>query len=248
MIGERRWRFAARPLPTLAVLLVIPVMIALGQWQLDRATEKQLSFEQFAQRRAMPPLPLDAADAGVWKYPVMRYRKIVARGRYDVGMHLLLDNQVMNGAVGYLVYTPFLLEGAEAYILVNRGWIAAGADRNVVPELETPPGVLSLEGVAARPPPPGIRMGENVPEVLAPNLVRMQRIEMKQMVQEYSGKLIPYELRLDPAAVSGFLRQWAAPGSGHERHLGYAFQWFAMAAAVAILYVVLNFRREGPRP
>lgn len=237
------WKFTPRPWPTLAALVVIPVMVALGQWQLDRAAGKQRSFDQYLQRRAMPALQLDPANADSWKFPVMRYRNIKVRGRYDTGMHLLLDNQIVDGVAGYLVYTPFLFDGTEAYILVNRGWIPAGPDRGAVPELETPPGVLSLDGIATLPPPPGIRMGDNAPEPLTPSFVRLQRLEMKRMVQEYSGKLIPYELRLDPAAPSGFVRKWTEPGSGRERHLGYAFQWFAMAAAVAILYVVFNFRR-----
>lgn len=248
MIRRRRWKFAPRPLPSLAALLVITTMIVLGQWQLDRAAEKQRSYERFQQRRVLPVLRLDARDSEIWKYSVMKYRPIEIRGRYDAGMHMLLDNQVMNGNAGYLVYTPFVLEGEEAYILVNRGWIPVGPDRTRPPEFETPQGVLSLAGTARQPPPPGIKMGDNIPEQLAADMVRLQRIEMEQMMQEYSGKLIPYELRLDPAAPSGFLRVWTEPGSGHERHLGYAFQWFAMAVAVALLYLFLNLRREERHP
>lgn len=83
-----------------------------------------------------------------------------------------------------------------------------------------------------------------MPEQLAPNLVRLQRIELDQMAQKYAGKLLPYELRLDPGSVGGFMRQWREPGSGHERNLGYAFQWFAMAAVVALLYLSLNLHRD----
>lgn len=240
----RRWKFRPGLLPTLATLIIIPVMIALGQWQLDRAAEKKRSHEQFQQRRALSVLRLNAGDPEIWKYSVMKYRPIEIRGRYDAGMHVLLDNQVLNGSVGYVVYTPFLLEGEEAYILVNRGWLPADPDRTRPPEFETPPGVLSLAGVARQPPPPGIKMGDNTPEQLAADIVRLQRIEMEQMMQEYSGKLIPYELRLDPAAPTGFTRSWSEPGSGHDRHVGYAFQWFAMAAAVGLLYLLLNLRRE----
>ncbi len=51
-------------------------------------------------------------------------------------------------------------------------------------------------------------------------------------------------------ASGGLLRDWAQPGSGVEKHYGYAFQWFALSALIAILYVWFQFivpRRKVPR-
>jgi surfeit locus 1 family protein len=175
----------------------------------------------------------------------MLYRTIEVRGRYDTGLNILLDNQVHDGVAGYWVYTPLALDGEEAYILVNRGWVPAGSDRRVPPRIETPPGVVTLPGMAALPPAPGMVIEEDVPESLAPGFVRLQRLEMARLMLEYGGKLFPYELRLDPKADSGFVRAWKEPGTGSERHLGYAYQWFAMAAAVVILFLLLNIRRAG---
>lgn len=239
----RRWKFTPRLWPTLATLAVIPVLLALGQWQLNRAAEKQRGYDQYLQRRTQPALQLDASDPQVWKFPLLQYRRISVRGRYDVGRHFLLDNQVHEGVAGYQIYTPLLLDGQEARVLVNRGWVAAGPDRRVAPVVGTPPGLMSLSGIAMLPPSSGIKLGENVPEKLAANVVRLQRIEMDRMMQEYAGKLLPYELRLDPGSAGGFTRKWREPGSGRERHLGYAFQWFAMAVVVALLYLFLNLQR-----
>ena len=231
----------------LGTVAVIPMLIALGQWQLTRAAEKQRSHEQYLQRSAAPAMRLDPREAEVWKLPEMRYRHMEVRGRYAVGQQLLLDNQVYEGAAGYLVYTPFLLDEHGIYMLINRGWVAAGPDRREPPVLETPAEVMTLSGVAMLSPPPGIKMGENVPEHFGPGMVRLQRMDMDQIALEYAGKLLPYELRLDASMESGFARAWSAPGSGHERHLGYAFQWFASAVVVVILYIFLNLHREAAR-
>ena len=42
----------------------------------------------------------------------------------------------------------------------------------------------------------------------------------------------------------GLVRQWVRPDSGAGKNLGYAFQWFAMALAVLIIYLVLSVKRE----
>jgi surfeit locus 1 family protein len=104
---------------------------------------------------------------------------------------------------------------------------------------------LTLTGSIRQPPPPGIVLGENIPEPVAPGVTRLQRLELDVLAHSYQGRLLPYELRLDGESASGFVRRWPEPGSGRERHLGYAFQWFAMAVAVAVIYLVLNIRRRG---
>ena len=49
------------------------------------------------------------------------------------------------------------------------------------------------------------------------------------------------------AASEGLKRDWPAPALGVEKHYGYAFQWFGLAALVIVLYVwfqlIAPFRR-----
>ena len=43
----------------------------------------------------------------------------------------------------------------------------------------------------------------------------------------------------------GLLRHWLAPATDVQKHYGYAFQWFAIAAGIAFLYVWHRFVRPG---
>jgi cytochrome oxidase assembly protein ShyY1 len=58
-------------------------------------------------------------------------------------------------------------------------------------------------------------------------------------------KLARRVLRLDPAMALGYPRDldMLANTLPPERHLGYAVQWFALAAAMLAIALILSFRR-----
>jgi cytochrome oxidase assembly protein ShyY1 len=43
------------------------------------------------------------------------------------------------------------------------------------------------------------------------------------------------------APSEGLMRDWPRASSGSERNYGYTFQWWAMSAVIAILYVWFQF-------
>jgi surfeit locus 1 family protein len=57
-------------------------------------------------------------------------------------------------------------------------------------------------------------------------------------------QLVPGLLLLDPAEPDGYRRDWRPSDFGPERHIGYAVQWFALAATLVILYLAWSFRKS----
>ena len=167
-------------------------------------------------------------------------------GAYDPQTVYLLDNQVLRGKVGYQVFSRFVLEDGVS-LLVNRGWVAAPGTRTEAPQVITTADPVTLTGVAKPPPATGLVLGERVEEKLAGNLVRVQHIDLEQIAANRNWILQPYIVRLDPPASPGLSWSGSEPGFGKERHLGYAFQWFALAAALLVIYVVVNTRRMDGR-
>ena len=56
-------------------------------------------------------------------------------------------------------------------------------------------------------------------------------------------------VRLDPDTPGALVWNGSEPGFNRERHLGYAFQWFALATTVLVIYMVLKFKnRRGTGP
>ena len=65
-------------------------------------------------------------------------------------------------------------------------------------------------------------------------------------LEEAEGQpLYPQLILLDAAVADGYLRDWQPTGLSYERHLGYAVQWYALAATLAVLYVVVGLRKRG---
>ena len=52
-----------------------------------------------------------------------------------------------------------------------------------------------------------------------------------------------FVIQLDPSIPGGFERQWKPPSDEWIfRHKAYAFQWFALCAALLVIYFLLAFR------
>ncbi|HSS64654.1 MAG TPA: SURF1 family protein [Gammaproteobacteria bacterium] len=242
-----RYRFSPGLVPTLVTVALLPLLTGLGVWQLHRAEEKRSIEHIVARRSEAPRLELDAsrwssihqgADASS-----LAYRRVTMSGRFEGARQYLLDNRTRNGVAGFHVLTAFIPGGAAGGVLVNRGWIPVGERRDLSPALPVPSKELLISGAfdALRNPPP--LLGPSGYEQRQwPKIV--QRVELEPMAKQLGILLLPRMILLDPDAPAGFVREWKPYyGISVERHQAYAFQWFALAAALALIYIVVNLKR-----
>jgi len=105
---------------TLFALVMVPAMIGLGCWQLQRAEEKAALSARFEARRAQPPAALSA----LWRAPAadLEYLPVELTGAYREREYFLLDNRLQGGRFGYEVLAILELAGGEGTVLVNRGF------------------------------------------------------------------------------------------------------------------------------
>ncbi|MFV2091443.1 MAG: SURF1 family protein, partial [Pseudomonadales bacterium] len=126
---------------TLFVVLLLPVVVGLGFWQLDRAEEKRSYEEAYLDRiSALPVAPSQTLE------DLKDFERLRLTGRFEPGRYFLLDNQTRQGAVGYAVISSFVAEDGRRW-LVNRGFIEGDMHRQRLPVVVTPPGEVSLIGV-----------------------------------------------------------------------------------------------------
>jgi len=238
-VGDTRREFRPALAPTLLTLALLPVLIGLGLWQLDRYEYKTELERAYAAADAGP-----ATAAAVTGDERDRFRPVTARGRYETGRQFLIDNMVRQGRNGFFVITPLRLESG-GLLLVNRGWIAQDARREPLGDIAVGGGLRGVEGRVGRLPVAGIDLGDGGGSGGGWPSVR-QFPDLAELAAALGEPVEPWVLLLSPQAEDGFLREWQPGGMPATRHLGYAVQWFALAAALAIIYVVVNVRRRPP--
>ena len=230
-------------LPALAALAAFLLFARLGFWQLDRAEEKQVMQTAYQDQIRAAPVNLAQAVGLRDRTQVMHWRRCILNGSYDPHSIFLLDNQVYRGAVGYQVFSRFILQDSVS-VLVDRGWIAAPETRSEAPQISAVAGALTLTGVAKPEPVTGIELAPDVPENMGGKVFRVQRVDLAQLAAEIGRPLLPYVVRLDPHTPGALVWNGSEPGFNRERHLGYAFQWFALATTVLAIYVVLKLKHR----
>ncbi|MFA9459334.1 SURF1 family protein [Thiohalorhabdus sp. Cl-TMA] len=240
------YEFRPRLLPALVTLALLPALLALGFWQLDRAEQKRALLAQWEAGKRAAPSALSELGATGSKDADTRFRRVRAKGQYDQAHQFLLDNQIREGRAGFQVLTPLRLAGREKAVLINRGWVPMGASRRDLPDLPAPEGEQQLRGILTDPPSVGIRLGEadtggnDWPKVV--QYVAPERIQ-KQLGYPVMERVI----QLGRNQPHGFERDWEAPVHfGPQRHVGYAVQWFGLAAALLAIFLVVNTKRSKP--
>ena len=134
--------------PALAAAAGIALTAWLGMWQYGRGQEKSALAARIEKLAQEPPITVTARELDVRD---VELRQVEARGTFEPRYAVFVDNRVRRGIVGYHVVMPLKLEQGARYVLVNRGWIAAGPDRSRLPEVKTPPGPIVVRGRAVVP-------------------------------------------------------------------------------------------------
>ena len=230
-----RWKFW---LITVAAVLATLATLSLGQWQLNRAAEKRAIQEQRDQQGERSAL--DNAAFMALSTPLEElHRPVQLKGHWLADQTVFLDNRQMNAKPGLYVITPLKIEGSSAVVVVQRGWIARNfEDRTQLPKVRTLTGTVVVEGRIAPPPSKLYEMGGPDSGVIRQNL------DLPLFSAETGLPLLSMSIQQIGATPEGLLREWPVVGTGVEKHYGYAFQWFALSALIALLYVWFQIVRR----
>jgi surfeit locus 1 family protein len=252
-IGNRQ--FLPKSWAVLLYLAVVSCMLYLGNWQMNRAALKvsmQAASEQANLTAAVPISSIDNFLAAA-----ANYQRVSLVGQYDISRQFLWDNRTYKGQAGFEVIIPMKLESG-GWVLVNRGWVAPGRSRAELPNVELPEAVsmttISIDAVLSRPS-KGFSSGNAVPEEGGwPRL--LQFFDYNAIASVLGEPVLPVVVQVQALAISGeevtvytprpewLKANWQPAASGPAKHYSYAFQWFAMAVALTLIFILVNTHKR----
>lgn len=215
-------------------LCLLPLLLVLGFWQLDRAEEKQRILNHYNMNQQAVPATID--DLGT--QADLQYRAAWLQGELDSSRRLILDNRVRNGRPGYEILEAMTIAGFEQKILVNRGWVPASVDRAIFPEVEAIQGRVQLHGYLYQSL-DGYRLDDGI-GLVADWPARVGWVSADRANSLFGEAFFPYQLRLDQDSPAALQTGWSTVSVQPAKHTGYAVQWFAMALVLIVMTVIAN--------
>ena len=233
MITGYRWEANWKTL--LFVLLVIPILIKLGFWQLERAEEKTALQARYAKQQMALPVPLSTLNS----LDKLAYKPVQIIGVVDNDFTILLDNRIFDGQVGYQVLSPVLMQNGQT-VLVNRGWIAGFLDRRRLPEVPPIYGQVRLLGNIYLPLGKAVTLAADQWSNEWPLIV--QWVDIDRLALHLNRRLLPFTVRLKAESDGALTVDWPTVNVKPEKHKGYALQWFTMALALMLFWLYSSIR------
>jgi len=209
------------------IALVFGLLVNLGFWQMSRVQEKKQFEKMLSERAKQPAKTLHSLDLN---QAVLTGTRVKGRCAPIKDRYLLLDNQLYQGKVAYLAYQLMICDKAH-YLLMERGFVGAKAQRDQLPMIHWLTNAQYLEG----------RLYQRSDNPLSDDLLlehtsppRIQNLNFEQLAQHWQVNIMP--VAFQPQMQDWrYPQPWTPVPMGSVKHLGYAVQWFAMAAVLVVI-------------
>jgi len=236
---------------TVAAVVLGALCLRLGVWQLERLEERrarnaaiQSEIDRPALNLNTDPIPSDG----------LTYRRLRALGTFDPAHEIVLSNRAYSGQAGVHLVTPLRIEGLQAAVLVDRGWIPASQASPAGRASFAVSGTIEVAGIG--------RPSQQEPAIAlladptrgpgSPPLDAWRFLDLSAIQAQVPYPLLPVILEAaEPVGGISPPRPQSELDLSEGPHLSYAIQWFAFAA-IALLggaaWLVRSARmtRSGP--
>lgn len=230
--------FRPRLLPTLIAIPGVIALLALGTWQVVRLAEKTAINAYRAERVDAPAIAIPSRLADP---TALDFRRVVVSGAFRHDRELYLNARSLRGNAGYHILTPLIRDDGPP-ILINRGWVPyerKTPERRSEGQIQGP---TRVEGILRREPRRGWLMPDN-------EAVRNEWFWYDLPAMAAAAGL--------PDLAPFYIEAVATPNPGGfpiggqtivalpSPHLQYAITWYALAVALAVIYVMWHQRTRA---
>ncbi|MDE1173030.1 MAG: SURF1 family protein [Parvibaculaceae bacterium] len=228
-----------RPLlwPTIMVVVMLPVLLGLGFWQLERLQWKLALIARMDERLAAEPV--DLPESGEWAALDVRsleYRHVRLRGEFIHAREFHYFVQDKDGDPGYDIVTPVALADG-GYVFVSRGHVPPALKEPETRVAGEVPGEVTVTGILRLPERRGMFAVKDEP---ARNIWFVRDPALFGRVAQLSP-VAPFFIEADATPNPG---GWPKGGQTQvtlrNEHLSYALTWFGLAAGLTVIYFVYH--------
>lgn len=118
-------------LKTLVALLLILLCLWAAQWQYHRGIDRHARNTLIVEQSQLPAVELNQLTGNINSF---EWRTISIQGVFDDRNQILLRNRYNEGVYGFEQLTLFVFD--QRKIWVDRGWIKAGSNATIPPQLQ----------------------------------------------------------------------------------------------------------------
>lgn len=222
--------------PTVITAGAVCLAVGLGAWQIQRLFWKGDLIAYRTAQSSAPVIPLPSR----FDRKVHEFRRVRVTGTLLHDKEMYLAARSLRGNPGYHVIAPMRLAD-RSHMLIDRGWVPLDKKDPATRARAQVAGTVTIEGYLRVPPERGWAVPDNEP---AKNFWFF--VDITAMADH--AKLVrihPYFVEAGPAKNPGVY-----PLGGQTRldlpnnHLLYVIQWFSLALAAIVIYVLYHWRRE----
>ncbi len=222
-------------------MAVFSLLVKLGFWQLERATEKQAIEQSILARADLPYQNINVVFGNNnWEEEDVIGVKVKAQITPEPFPIILLDNQTYNSKVGYLAYQVVSVsQQPNILALMELGFVEASVSRSELPNVHQLDTRRLVTGRLYRKSMNPLSF-ELMAETGTP--IRVQNLNISQLNELLNVDLMPAVLQPDNLNRWPYEFPWNPLPLTSAKHFGYAFQWFAMAGVFLLLAIAIFIR------
>jgi cytochrome oxidase assembly protein ShyY1 len=208
-------------LKTLIALLLVLLCLWAAQWQYHRGVDRHARNSLIVEQSRLPEVGLSELTGNIDSF---EWRKITIQGSFDDENQILLRNRYSEGVYGFEQLTLFEFDARK--IWVDRGWIKAGSNATIPPQLQrTNENIVNITG--------RLRLDSSLPQgkffAVSNNAQRdlVSQLDARKGIQTedfYVDLISVSDASMNPDVAVEL------PELSDGPHMAYALQWIFFAA------------------
>lgn len=221
-------------LKTLISLALIALCLIAAQWQYHRGVDRHTRNAMIQSHIALTPVDLDTVKNTPAAF---EWQSVTTSGIFDSTNQILLRNRYNEGVYGFEVLTLFKTPSNQEF-WVDRGWVKAGAEATIAPQV-TPPPTTAVE-ITGR-----LRLDSSLPQgsffalpADGSGLISKLNAQSQMRTENfYIDLLSGSETSLTPQVSAQLPELTDGP------HMAYALQWLFFAGLVVYGRILIRRTR-----